>query len=187
MLHKLKTFNEKITAILEPIEQWSTHNDANLLRRMHNNPRKWSFIFQTMVMSDMLQTHIRLGSTKIIERSLGSTYHVFLRQHHTNKTMNHDGIEILQQWFHTAVDLFPTYPEVIIYLKSSPEFVLKRVQERDRKEERGISIDYLTQIQTYYDEWLVRKNKSSRVLIINGEQTMEGILNDINTQLGDFE
>lgn len=187
LIGDLKTFSEKIVVIPEPIEQWSSHNDANLLQRVYNNPRKWSFVFQTLVMSDMLQTHIRSGSTKVIERSLGSTYHVFLRQHHTNKTMSHDGIKILQQWFHTAVDLFPTYPEVIIYLKSSPKFVLERIRKRDRKEERGIDIDYLAQIQTYYDEWLIRKNKTSRVLVINGEQTMEQILDDINTQLGDFE
>lgn len=176
-----------ITTIREPLEQWTKNGHINLLERSYENPEKWSFILQSLVMTNLLQNHIVSKQTKIMERSLGSTYNVFLQMHHINQTMDHGAILALQEWYHTANDLYATTPDLIIYLRASPELAMKRLKIRDRKEEKHISYKYLTQIHSLYDKWLLNEETRVKVIPINADQTTEEMLKDINIQLAYFD
>lgn len=122
-----------------------------------------------------------------MERSLGSAYHVFLHAHHINETMNDAAILSLQDWYHTADEEFNINPDLIIYLRASPEVAMKRLKTRNRKEERQISYKYLTQLHTLYDKWLLNEETTNvRVIPINANQTPEEIIRDLNTQFKYF-
>lgn len=186
-LQKLRTLGHiRTTTIREPLEQWTNNNHVNLLDRMYARPTKWSFIFQTLVMTNMLQNHIYAAKTKIMERSLGSAYNVFLRAQHDNRTMDHQATTVLQQWYHAATKLYKTTPDIIIYIRASPAVAFQRVRNRGRREERRITYEYLTQIHTLYDEWLFQKNTTTRVIVLNANQPPVNMLEDLNVQLTDI-
>lgn len=128
------------------------NNQIALLDRAYSNPRKWSFIFQRLAMTTILQNHIHNATTKIMERSLGSTHHVFLRAYHNKKIMNHQATKVLQQWYHTANEIHATTSDLIIYLRAPPAVAMKRLQKRGRKEERHISSEYLHVMNTLYEK-----------------------------------
>ena len=48
--------------------------------------------------------------------------------------------------------------DVIIYLRTSPEIALTRVRSRNRQGEESVSLDYLTDLHQYYDNWLLYEN-----------------------------
>lgn len=48
-----------------------------------------------------------------------------------------------------------------VYLRSSPEVVFKRMQRRNRPEERTVQLQYLTDLHTYYEDWLMKENSSN--------------------------
>ena len=48
--------------------------------------------------------------------------------------------------------------DVIIYLQTSPEIALTRVQSRNRQGKESVSLDYLTDLHQYYDNWLLHED-----------------------------
>lgn len=187
LINRLKSMADtSVLTIREPIDQWTHNGSINLLAKTYQTPHKWSFVFQTLVMSNMLQNHITASNTKIMERSLGSAYNVFLQAHHANRTMDHAAILALQEWYHMANELFNIEPDVIIYLRAPPNVAMRRLKLRNRKEERHVSYKYLTQIHEFYDEWLLNGSNFSKVIPVDADQSPDEILHDLNTQLAFF-
>jgi deoxyadenosine/deoxycytidine kinase len=60
----------------------------------------------------------------------------------------------------------------IIYVQTTPEICLSRIEKRSRKGEESIPLEYLEECHRYHEEWI---NKSQNVLYIDGrpEQSME--------------
>lgn len=50
---------------------------------------------------------------------------------------------------------------VSVYLRSLPEIVFKRMQRRNRPEERTMKLEYLVNLHDYYENWLMKKNNSN--------------------------
>lgn len=176
----------QITTIKEPLKQWTENANVNLLDRTYKNPHKWSFILQSLIMTNMLQNHITSGQTKIMERSLGSSYHIFLQLHHINETMDKMAITSLQDWYHTAEDLYMVKPDLIIYLRATPDLAMERLKKRNRKEEKSIPYKYLAQIHSLYDKWLFNEDAGVKVIPINANQSTEAMLRDLNIQVAHF-
>lgn len=66
-----------------------------------------------------------------------------------------------------------------MYLQSSPEIVFKRMQRRNRPEERTIKLEYLVNLHEYYENWLFKKN--------NFNQTIPLIVINVSKDLSDNE
>lgn len=187
LINKLQTLGPAcITTIREPLNQWTKNSNINLLEKMYRDPKKWSFIFQSLAMTNMLQNHLAPGKTKIMERSLGAAFHVFLHLHHLNETMDHGATMALQEWYHTADDLYVIKPDLIIYLRASPETAMRRLKIRDRNEEKNISYKYLTQVHKFYDQWLLNETTDVKVIPINADQSTDEMLRDLNIQVAHF-
>ena len=60
----------------------------------------------------------------------------------------------------------------IIYVQTTPEICLSRIEKRKRKGEESIPLSYLEDCHRYHEEWI---NKCDNVLYIDGhpEQSME--------------
>jgi deoxyadenosine/deoxycytidine kinase len=61
-------------------------------------------------------------------------------------------------------------PDLIIYLKVSPESALGRILRRGRASERGITLDYLVRLDRAYDEWIARVRHEIEVLQIDTDR-----------------
>ena len=60
-------------------------------------------------------------------------------------------------------------PDLILYLRTPAEVCLQRIRERGRVEESGIELDYLLQLESLHDEWLL-DGGDSRVAVLDGER-----------------
>lgn len=45
---------------------------------------------------------------------------------------------------------------VLVYLRTDPEVVHKRISKRGRSEEDSISLDYLKSVHELHEDWLIR-------------------------------
>jgi deoxyadenosine/deoxycytidine kinase len=45
-------------------------------------------------------------------------------------------------------------PDLLIYLVAPPEILLRRIAERGREIETGISLEYLSLLDSLYDDWM---------------------------------
>jgi deoxyadenosine/deoxycytidine kinase len=55
--------------------------------------------------------------------------------------------------YELVVDGLPR-PDLLIYLKAPVPVLMERIQRRARNMETGISAEYLTLLDSFYDEWL---------------------------------
>jgi len=56
-------------------------------------------------------------------------------------------------------------PDLVVYLQSSPEVALKRVQKRNRSMENGISLDYLNQITETFDNFFFHYQETPLLVV----------------------
>lgn len=59
-----------------------------------------------------------------------------------------------------------TYLIILVYLRSSPEVVFKRMQRRNRPEERSMKLQYLVDLHEYYENWLMKKNNNGNLPLL---------------------
>jgi deoxyadenosine/deoxycytidine kinase len=55
--------------------------------------------------------------------------------------------------FELVVEGLPR-PDLLIYLKAPPSVLMDRIRKRARNIETGISLDYLSLLDSFYEEWL---------------------------------
>ena len=68
---------------------------------------------------------------------------------------------------------FLVYPDILIYLRVSPETSMQRIQERGRNAEEGISFEYMEKLYHGYENFIEEMNHYTRVLILDWNQYEE--------------
>ena len=62
---------------------------------------------------------------------------------------------------------FLLYPDVLVYLKVDPEISMRRIAERGRVVERGITIEYMEKLHAGYEKFVSEMGRYTRVLTID--------------------
>jgi len=56
-------------------------------------------------------------------------------------------------------------PDLVVYLQSTPEVALKRIQKRNRSMEKGINLDYLKQITDTFDTFFFHYQETPLLVV----------------------
>lgn len=197
----LKIFSKSSASLLhppliipEPINLWRNVGGVNIFQLLADDPKRWSFTFQSYVQLTMVKIHEmepEESNFKVMERSLYSARYCFVENLKRNGILDDAECFILDQWFEASLPSAPV--DLIIYLRSDPNIVYKRIQERGRPEESGIKLEYLQTLHELHEEWLIEKKfpLPAPVLTIDAnipfekivsvyEQKTGGILRDIS-------
>ena len=83
--------------------------------------------------------------------------------------------ETYNYWF----GMFKNYSQVdkILYIKTSPEKCLERINTRNREEESNIKLDYLIKCNDYHNNWV--NNSETEIITIDGHQNINEIRNQV--------
>ncbi|XP_036920747.1 deoxyguanosine kinase, mitochondrial isoform X1 [Sturnira hondurensis] len=151
-----------------PRQACATPNPGNLLDLMYRQPARWSYTFQTF----SFMTRLKVGlepfpeklfqakeAVQIFERSVYSDRYIFAKSLFENGAINDMEWHIYQEWHSFLLQEFACRLQLhgFIYLRATPQVCLKRLQQRDRKEEKGIELAYLEQLHDQHEAWLVHK------------------------------
>jgi deoxyadenosine/deoxycytidine kinase len=130
--------------------------DNPYLPDFYADMRKWSFHLQVYFLGHRAQQHVDLWEdprSAIIDRSIYEDAYIFAR------ALNHMGnlTELDYQSYRKVFDLvvksLPT-PSLLIYLKAPVTVLMERIQKRARNIETGITADYLTLLDSFYNDWM---------------------------------
>ncbi|XP_060712271.1 deoxycytidine kinase 2-like isoform X2 [Hemiscyllium ocellatum] len=168
--------------VREPIAKWcniptssnselsSTQKTAgNLLQMLYQDPHRWSYTFQSYSCMSRIKVHLapvspRLLSAEqpvqIFERSVYSDRYVFASNLYEIGWLNEIEWTVYQDWHTYLLNQFGSRValEGIIYLQASPEKCLERLHRRGRDEEREIQLEYLKQLHSQHENWLVKRS-----------------------------
>jgi deoxyadenosine/deoxycytidine kinase len=130
--------------------------DNPYLADFYADMREWSFHLQIFFLGHRAEQHLELAhcpESAIADRSIYEDAHIFARALYHLGNLNERDYRSYRQVFDMVVDHLPR-PDLLLYLRAPVPVLLKRIDERGRAMEQGITSDYLSLLETFYDEWM---------------------------------
>ncbi len=130
--------------------------DNPYLPDFYADMRLWSFHLQIFFLGHRAEQHldlIRCPESAIADRSIYEDAFIFARALHHLGNLNERDYQAYRRLFNLVVAGLPR-PDLLIYLNAPVSVLLERIQRRGRAMESGITEDYLTLLETFYDDWM---------------------------------
>ncbi len=133
-------------------------DDNPYLSDFYADMQSWAFYLQIYFLGHRANQHMELARSKVsamIDRSIYEDAEIFARAALELGTVTERDYATYRQVFDLVVGLLPT-PDLLIYLKASVPVLMDRIKDRGRDMEGGVTSDYLSLLEKYYDEWMER-------------------------------
>ncbi|KAJ8926874.1 hypothetical protein NQ314_020725 [Rhamnusium bicolor] len=138
------------------------------------NLKSGALLFNKYVQLTMLQHHCQRSShpIKLMERSVYSARYCFVEKMKRDQILSAASAAVIDEHFKWLKNNASTGVDLIVYLRTTPEVVYKRMMERNRAEEKSVSFDYLKELHDIHENWLYYKNLHhcpAPVLVLNAD------------------
>lgn len=191
LLEAIKCENREIITIPEPVSKWQNFISSNsgiqynFLNDIYEE-NKDKFQLQTMVLASFLEDYYNLQSeitsNKIIisDRCLASSIEVFCRA-----VLNMRQLDIIH---YLAQQLYPLLPKpnIIFFLKASPDVYIKRIKLRNRIEESNLDYSYIQKIENLYLSWVFKKKCHPyypKIVVLNCTESIDKLKNIVLSEI----
>jgi deoxyadenosine/deoxycytidine kinase len=150
------SLTERLGARLGWRTSYESVADNPYLADFYGDMRQWSFHLQIFFLGHRAQQHLELASdarSAIADRSIYEDAHIFARALHHMGSLNERDYRAYRRVFDLVVGKLPR-PDLLLHLHAPVPVLLERIRRRGRAIERGISADYLSLLEAFYDEWM---------------------------------
>lgn len=130
--------------------------DNPYLPDFYGDMHAWSFHLQVFFLGHRAEQHMELAADPrpaIIDRSIYEDAYIFARALQAMGNLSERDYATYRKLFDLVVKKLPP-PSLLIHLKAPVPVLLKRIQRRGRAIEGSITGEYLTLLESLYDEWL---------------------------------
>jgi deoxyadenosine/deoxycytidine kinase len=178
--------------ILEPLDMWKELVDSkgkNILDYFYTDMPKYAYPFQSFAFLSRVKSVQNINSEKpyvFVERSIFSDKNIFAKNCYMNGIMTEIEWNLYNQWFDWMRDSLKIDNPYHIYMKCDPDVSYKRLLERSRQEEAGVSLKYLTEIYNRHEEWLGNYQNCLTVDASQGFRDDKNIMKNLVNQITDY-
>ncbi len=180
VLDYLKTLDDyNIIFVDEPVSEWLTIKDKdgmNALDCFYKDQKENAFCFQVLAyitrlkkLMDKLQ-NTDIKTIIITERSIETDRNVFAKMLYEEGMLTSIEWETYNYWFDTFKNISKV--DKILYIKTSPNKCLERINKRNRSEESTIKLSYLEKCHSYHENWL---KDCDNITTIDGHNSIDNI------------
>jgi len=130
--------------------------DNPYLAEFYTDMRAWSFHLQVFFLGHRAAQYIELATSPqsaILDRSIYEDAHIFSRALHHLGNLNERDYFSYRRVFDLVVSRLPP-PDLLIYLKAPVSELMARIHHRGRSIESGITAEYLSLLESFYNEWM---------------------------------
>jgi deoxyadenosine/deoxycytidine kinase len=130
--------------------------DNPYLPDFYADMRQWSFHLQVFFLGHRAQQHLDLAGgpqSAIADRSIYEDAHIFARVLHHMDNLSERDFQSYRRVYDMVVAGLPR-PDLLLYLKAPVAVLLDRIRRRGRDMEKGITADYLSLLDSFYEEWM---------------------------------
>ncbi len=130
--------------------------DNPYLPDFYADMRQWSFHLQVFFLGHRAQQHLEMATdprSAIIDRSIYEDAYIFARALHAMGNLSERDYLAYRQVFNLIVQNLPA-PALLVYLKAPVPVLLARIQQRARNMETGITGEYLSLLDSFYEDWM---------------------------------
>jgi deoxyadenosine/deoxycytidine kinase len=150
------SLTERIGSRLNWRTDYESVADNPYLPDFYADMHTWAFHLQIYFLGHRAEQYLEAARdprSAILDRSIYEDAYIFARAlHHMGNVAERDYLAY-RKLFDLVVGSLPS-PHLLVYLKCPVEVLMDRIQKRARNMETGISADYLSLLESFYDEWL---------------------------------
>lgn len=147
---------ERIGARQGWVTGYESVSDNPYLPDFYADMKTWSFHLQIYFLGHRARQYLELANdprSAILDRSIYEDAYIFARAlHHLGNLSERDYLSY-RRLFDLVVGSLPP-PNLLIYLKCPVPVLMERIQRRARGIETGITTEYLSLLDSFYDDWL---------------------------------
>jgi len=156
--------------IEEPVGAWQQDFEENLLDLFYKDANRWAFTFQLAAFTTRAKTWSEVlamtdHSTVVLERSIYCDRYVFAKNCYQSGLMSKTEWQLYSKLWDWLQRNWCAEPDRIVYLRTPAEVCSERIGQRGRAEETTIPLEYLRDLETLHDEWLM---ENPNAIIIDG-------------------
>ena len=184
-LEHFKSFSN-FEIIPENLKLWENFRGYNVLALKNERATYLNnLIFQMIANLSRLQqmnTVFDHNSVKIMERSIHSSYHVFVKNSHDDLGLGQLTTEALQYNYEVLTQGHLKKfcdPDLLVYVKTTPEVCFTRMKNRSRPSENNLTLEYLQQLHRKHENWIKVDEQGNlpelrcTLITVNGNLTPE--------------
>jgi deoxyadenosine/deoxycytidine kinase len=131
-------------------------SDNPYLPDFYKDMRSWSFHLQVFFLGHRAQQYLELANNPkscILDRSIYEDAFIFARALHQMGNLSERDYSAYRRIFELVVNNLPP-PDLLIYLRCPVSVLVERIHSRGRSIESGITSEYLSLLESYYDDWM---------------------------------
>ncbi len=166
--------------------------DNPYLGDFYQDMTAWSFHLQIYFLGHRAQQHLELVSDKkdaIADRSIYEDVEIFARALYDQGSLTERDYLSYRRVFQLIAGGLPE-PDLLIYLIAPPKILRQRIEERGRKIESGITLEYLALLDSFYEDWMdtfdlcpVLKIRSDDLDFVNKEGHLDTVAELVQEKL----
>lgn len=150
------SLTERIGARLGWDTAFESVADNPYLPNFYADMRTWSFHLQVFFLGHRAEQYLEMARrprSVILDRSIYEDAYIFARALHHMGNLTERDFLAYRKVFDIVVGGLPA-PDLLVYLRAPVEVLGERIRRRGREIETGISIDYLSLLESFYDDWM---------------------------------
>lgn len=185
-----------LTQLLAKHYAWSPHfedvEDNPYLADFYADMQRWSFNLQVYFLNSRFSQILDIrksGKTVIQDRTIYEDAFIFAPNLHAMGLMSTRDFDNYFSLFNLMSSLVQP-PDLLIYLRASVPTLVQQIQQRGRKYENTIRLDYLQRLNERYEAW-INGYKHGKLLIVEVDNTdftqnqedLRSVINKIDANL----
>ena len=160
-----------LTTKLAKHYKWDPHfedvENNPYLNDFYKEMQRWSFNLQVYFLNSRFRQIIdikKLNKKFIQDRTIYEDAYIFAPNLHAMGLMSTRDFDNYKELF-SLMDSLVEGPDLLIYLRASVPTLVEQIQKRGREYENSIRLDYLTQLNKRYEEWIENYDKGNLLII----------------------
>jgi len=185
-----------ITSLLSKHYGWEAQyedvDDNPYLNDFYEDMQRWSFNLQIYFLNSRFSQIVKIrqaNKTVIQDRTIYEDAFIFAPNLHSMGLMSTRDFENYFALFNLMASLIEP-PDLLIYLRASIPTLVNQINNRGRKYENNIRLDYLKRLNERYEAWVETYNLG-KLLIIDADnynfpdskEDLSSVIDKINAQL----
>jgi deoxyadenosine/deoxycytidine kinase len=150
------SLTERIGARLGWKTAFESVSDNPYLPDFYADMRSWSFHLQVFFLGHRAQQYLEMATlpqSVILDRSIYEDAFIFSRAlNHLGNLSERDYLSY-RRVFDLVVNKLPP-PDLLIYLRAPVNVLIERIRRRARSIETGITPEYLSLLDSFYNDWM---------------------------------
>ena len=139
--------------------------DNPFLPKFYQSRETYAFQNQTFFLLNRYQQQMELAQHDLFNQNTIADYLFAKDQIFATLTLSAEELNLYQQIYALLNTRVPK-PDLVVYLQARPEVLYKRVKKRDKKYERGVTFEYLTEVAQAYNQFFFHYD-GSPLLVVN--------------------